>query len=594
MNTSSKSRRRCSKFMLKLALLLLLGLFFAPIAAQNSTSTEAPTADATTAATDAPTEMPVSVSTDSPTAADTPAPTPAVTESPVVTSTPSPTTSPIASTPQPTVEVDDDDDDNVTPSPTPAPVSDPPTPSPVTLTQAPTVKDNGGGGGGNDTPAPTPTVSAEPVEDTMRGLSITFADVQDSLVDQDALNVWEDVTKVWFQESFNADTSRRRRRKLQANPAKVGISKMRTELNVIDSYASDNGFTIVYDQVIRYVSQFGPQNSESLARLPFSYPDTADIYRTELRQNVPGFASVSSFTEPLITSSAPTKSPGGNSSNASEDDGFWTLPVIIGIAVGGAVLLFLLFCLACVLCRPNKDSSGSTKPGTSLNSNSRYGASSNNKNNNSYGNAAYNQQYHQPAVAQINAMGSYDDVSTMDEPIIPNVITNASGDVYGDQSVATVDYDYSKAYGGGGNESVVSSVGGTLGDNTRFTGAEQMPRVALGAASYESEGDINNNRRLGGSNGNNNLREEIIEVLAPAGKLGVVIDTPDEGAPVVHAVKDSSVIADQIQVGDKLIAVDDEDVRSMTAIKVSKLISKKSANPTRKLTIKRQVFVDDD
>ena len=42
--------------------------------------------------------------------------------------------------------------------------------------------------------------------------------------------------------------------------------------------------------------------------------------------------------------------------------------------------------------------------------------------------------------------------------------------------------------------------------------------------------------------------------------LGVVIDTPDEGAPVVHAIKDSSCIADQIKVGDKLIAVDDEAI----------------------------------
>ena len=151
-----------------------------------------------------------------------------------------------------------------------------------------------------------------------------------------------------------------------------------------------------------------------------------------------------------------------------------------------------------------------------------------------------------------------------------------------------MDYDYSKAYGGGGDASIVSSVGGTLGDNTRFTGAEQLPssRAALGA-SFESD---DHGRR----NSNSNVREEIIEVLAPAGKLGVVIDTPDEGAPVVHAVKDSSVIADQIQVGDKLIAVDNEDVRSMTAIKVSKLISKKSAQPTRKLTLKRMVLIDDD
>jgi C-terminal processing protease CtpA/Prc len=88
------------------------------------------------------------------------------------------------------------------------------------------------------------------------------------------------------------------------------------------------------------------------------------------------------------------------------------------------------------------------------------------------------------------------------------------------------------------------------------------------------------------------VREEVIHVFAPAGKLGVVIDTPDDGAPVVHAIKDSSVIADKLQVGDKLVAVDDEDVRMMTAIKVSKLISRKSANPSRKLTIVRTTLVD--
>jgi PDZ domain len=144
-----------------------------------------------------------------------------------------------------------------------------------------------------------------------------------------------------------------------------------------------------------------------------------------------------------------------------------------------------------------------------------------------------------------------------------------------------VDYDYSKAYGGGGDTSVVSSVGGTLGDATRQTAGEVAAgRLALGA-NYDDT--IRENARL--------PREQVIVVEAPAGKLGVVIDTPDDGAPVVHAVKDTSVIANQIQVGDKLIKVDDEDVRSMTAIKVSKLISKKSANPVRRLTIVRTTHI---
>mmetsp|Transcript_2865 Transcript_2865/g.7575 ORF Transcript_2865/g.7575 Transcript_2865/m.7575 type:complete len:93 (-) Transcript_2865:169-447(-) len=87
--------------------------------------------------------------------------------------------------------------------------------------------------------------------------------------------------------------------------------------------------------------------------------------------------------------------------------------------------------------------------------------------------------------------------------------------------------------------------------------------------------------------GGSGVKEELIDIYAPPGKLGVVIDTPDDGPPVVHAIKDSSVIADQLKVGDKLVSVDDDDVRSMTAIKVSKIISRKSANPTRKLSVIR-------
>jgi C-terminal processing protease CtpA/Prc len=86
-----------------------------------------------------------------------------------------------------------------------------------------------------------------------------------------------------------------------------------------------------------------------------------------------------------------------------------------------------------------------------------------------------------------------------------------------------------------------------------------------------------------------NVHEEILNIYAPAGKLGVVIDTPNEGAPVVHAVKETSIIAGKIQVGDKLVAVDE---RTMTAIKVSKLLSQKSNNESRKLTVVRLVKND--
>ena len=81
--------------------------------------------------------------------------------------------------------------------------------------------------------------------------------------------------------------------------------------------------------------------------------------------------------------------------------------------------------------------------------------------------------------------------------------------------------------------------------------------------------------------------EDRIEVIAPAGKLGMVIDTPSGGAPVVHAIKETSVLASKVQVGDRLIFVDDEDTTGMTAMQVSKLISIKADNSWRTLVFLR-------
>jgi C-terminal processing protease CtpA/Prc len=81
--------------------------------------------------------------------------------------------------------------------------------------------------------------------------------------------------------------------------------------------------------------------------------------------------------------------------------------------------------------------------------------------------------------------------------------------------------------------------------------------------------------------------EDRFDVVAPAGKLGMVIDTPNGGVPVVHAIKDTSVLADRVRVGDRLISVDGEDCTAMTAMQVSKLISLKSEKPARILVFVR-------
>ena len=81
--------------------------------------------------------------------------------------------------------------------------------------------------------------------------------------------------------------------------------------------------------------------------------------------------------------------------------------------------------------------------------------------------------------------------------------------------------------------------------------------------------------------------EDRIEVIAPAGKLGMVIDTPSGGVPVVHAIKDTSVLVNKVKVGDRLVSVDNEDTTGMTAMQVSKLISIKAENAGRALVFVR-------
>lgn len=91
------------------------------------------------------------------------------------------------------------------------------------------------------------------------------------------------------------------------------------------------------------------------------------------------------------------------------------------------------------------------------------------------------------------------------------------------------------------------------------------------------------------------IEEDHFVIYAPAGKLGLVVDNPDDGAPVVHAIKEDSVLIDQVRVGDRLVGVDEIDVRSLSPVKVSKLISKRSTNPLRKLTLVRsKLDLDDD
>ena len=58
--------------------------------------------------------------------------------------------------------------------------------------------------------------------------------------------------------------------------------------------------------------------------------------------------------------------------------------------------------------------------------------------------------------------------------------------------------------------------------------------------------------------------------IKSTGKLGVVVDSPPGGgAAYVSEVKDDSPLRNKIKLGDRITAVDGEDVRGLKAIHVS-------------------------
>ena len=181
-------------------------------------------------------------------------------------------------------------------------------------------------------------------------------------------------------------------------------------------------------------------------------------------------------------------------------------------------------------------------------------------------------------------MDNQDDISTLGDPMYaPGGMMMGSGLERDDTVTASIvsgDWDYARSYGASASpdtraraDTLQSSIAGSIADLSSFGGLTKMDNsIFSDDMSFEEQFvEI----------------EERFEVDAPAGKLGMVIDTPSGGVPIVHAIKDSSILATRVVVGDRLISVDDEDTTGLTAMQVSKLISQKAENPSRILTFLR-------
>jgi hypothetical protein len=161
------------------------------------------------------------------------------------------------------------------------------------------------------------------------------------------------------------------------------------------------------------------------------------------------------------------------------------------------------------------------------------------------------------------------DVSTLGDPIPQGTFINT-----GDMSTTgsySLDYDYKGYYmhqdipstptevsrGGGGE-----SLSNTLVSNTLVPADDDTFEAQYGV-------------------------DEPFEVLAPAGVLGLILETNEDGVPTINNIKPASVLAEQVQIGDRLLSVDGIDVSIMLASDVSRLIASRKEAPVRKFVFAR-------
>lgn len=144
------------------------------------------------------------------------------------------------------------------------------------------------------------------------------------------------------------------------------------------------------------------------------------------------------------------------------------------------------------------------------------------------------------------------------------------------------DYEYAKAYGA--NDGATNSVATeSISKRTGFLDSDRegsSSALDLGQEEQFFSDDSSFEEQYQDG-------EFQINVRAPPGKLGMVIDTPSGGMPIVHAIKDTSVLANEVKVGDRLLSVDGEDCTGLTAMQVSKLISQRAHNPSRAFVFSR-------
>jgi hypothetical protein len=156
------------------------------------------------------------------------------------------------------------------------------------------------------------------------------------------------------------------------------------------------------------------------------------------------------------------------------------------------------------------------------------------------------------------------DVSTLGDPI-PQGIVDAPSDVSLTEESTSFPYDFKVG------SQVLPSLDGILSYSSFSEASSNIVDVQTDDDTLDAQ----------------YVTEDRIEVDAPPGMLGLVLEGDSEGIASVYDMKELSPLADRVQLGDKLVSVDDIDVSAMPVHDVMNLIASRQASSVRRLIFSR-------
>jgi hypothetical protein len=138
-----------------------------------------------------------------------------------------------------------------------------------------------------------------------------------------------------------------------------------------------------------------------------------------------------------------------------------------------------------------------------------------------------------------------------------------------------------------------------LGGDPKTNNNGGVAKPALGSDTQNSAGTSNSNSNTASSLARKGLPPQrkpsyesllrrggagLYDVFAPAGPIGIVVDTTSNG-PAVHSLRNTSPMVGLISPGDLIVGLDDEDTRSMTAATLTRRMAQKANQKERKITL---------